>query len=736
MHIDHSRDALAAQLSVLQACPTVVSRILKHGDSTLLAAKVLVLSRLLHKTLSQQPEAPPLVDAIRNRLASLRSKLLKHIDRQFASPDADASVLIENMSAFALANSATPTDILRHFQHIRLEAIQSQFEAGDNHHMQILQALKLYVRTLQESQQLFPARVASALASIKTQTLLQDRTILSLTLLNLDVHSRWISDEVRNYTPWPRHDALQKHEAEKVLKTWAQHALGVFLSGSKSLLCASNDLGAVMSLRKDLLETWLSSSGKLVGIDPDASLDSLRETLNERLLRLIQDRAENLARVSQSISEVVAGSRNPQDRQHLSLWDNSLTDGPPDNGAAALKQALINRTRGRTDTVLQIITVFDLWTFSIADVRTSIKIMKEVRWDDDFAADDDEFGLDSKQALLSQDDPKELEDGLDEALAEALMNFKKDLAGLIRQVLESDMSDHAEPVTFLLRIIREGETRLASISATSSGSRSGQLRSLVPPLLERLSNVVVAEPLSSYQQQLQKFAQAPRCPARVLWEGKPPLPVQPSPSAFKFLRSLVTEMSKQGQDIWTPEAVRAVKQSPASRITEFVEVFIKESWRAPRMAANEERHGISDQANGMAESDKPQEVVTTEVTQASSSGDDKLDKDDEWADRYGSEEAKEAKEGPPINGHTSASPSNQASSSAENEAVRTEKLTQLLFDICYLQRAFSSGESDLQDCAEKLRLRAVVDQVGLERLRKSAAEYWKRTYLLFGLLAA
>ncbi|KAK3063638.1 hypothetical protein LTS18_013910, partial [Coniosporium uncinatum] len=172
--------------------------------------------------------------------------------------------------------------------------------------------------------------------------------------------------------------------------------------------------------------------------------------------------------------------------------------------------------------------------------------------------------------------------------------------------------------------------------------------------------------------------------------------------------------------------------SPASRITELIEAFVNVSQHASEKAANGV-HGTSNHVNDMVESDRHEEGVTTGTIEEIPSNDDKPDRDDEWADRYGNEEAKAD---PATNGHTNALPPRQASNAAENETVRTEKLTQLLFDVCYLQRALSFTAGAPLDLAEKLRMEAAVGQAEIERLRKSVAEYWKRTYLLFGLLAA
>lgn len=59
MSIDGEKYTFAAQLAVLQACLSVISRLLHkdQGQLCLLAAKVFVISRLLLKSLSEKVPA-------------------------------------------------------------------------------------------------------------------------------------------------------------------------------------------------------------------------------------------------------------------------------------------------------------------------------------------------------------------------------------------------------------------------------------------------------------------------------------------------------------------------------------------------------------------------------------------------------------------------------------------------------------------------------------------------------
>ena len=75
------------------------------------------------------------------------------------------------------------------------------------------------------------------------------------------------------------------------------------------------------------------------------------------------------------------------------------------------------------------------------------------------------------------------------------------------------------------------------------------------------------------------------------------------------------------------------------------------------------------------------------------------------------------------------------------EDSRRGWLLQNLFDMLYLRRVFSHQKGDdlgleaLSGLVGSIRQQLGLDDASNFRLQKSADEYWKRTYLLFGLLA-
>ncbi|CBX96895.1 hypothetical protein LEMA_P100260.1 [Plenodomus lingam JN3] len=107
---DGERYAFASQLSVLRNAPLVMTRLMRTEGSYLLIAKVLVISRLVHKALTKSTDKPSIVDQLWERLLSVRRKLLRRIDKRLSSTTGETATLVESMCAYALATSSTPSD--------------------------------------------------------------------------------------------------------------------------------------------------------------------------------------------------------------------------------------------------------------------------------------------------------------------------------------------------------------------------------------------------------------------------------------------------------------------------------------------------------------------------------------------------------------------------------------------------------------------------------------------------
>ena len=101
---------------------------MRGDDQHLLISKVLVISRLVHKALSQSESKPPIVDQLWEKLLSARRQLLRRIDRRLASTTGDTASLTESMCAYALATSSTPSDVLKHFHKVRKDKMVNEHD--------------------------------------------------------------------------------------------------------------------------------------------------------------------------------------------------------------------------------------------------------------------------------------------------------------------------------------------------------------------------------------------------------------------------------------------------------------------------------------------------------------------------------------------------------------------------------------------------------------------------------
>ncbi|TKA64794.1 hypothetical protein B0A49_10257 [Cryomyces minteri] len=689
------RYVFASQLALLRSCPSVVSQILKKSSSTLLAAKVLVLARLLHKALSTSQERPPLVDSLRNQSASLRRKLLSRIDKCLSDVNADTSTLIENMCAFSLATSSTPTDVLKHFHHVRLEGIAAHFERQSNSQQHVLRALKLCIKTLRDTQAIFPREITKFLSRLKSQPLIKDPDIQGITDMNLDVHERWLANDVRDFTPWPRLDELQASETNKILKAWAKEAFNRFHQGVKTAISKEEDFKVVLDLRKGLFEAWLSTSRRVPGVDRTGILGDLRSTVNSQLLSIISARVRAVEDSTSIVAGTLAYWRTGVDGASLSLWDSSSTSIDLSDGAKGFKQLILHRSNGRNDSILKVVSTFERWISSVEYIRTLINGMKESKWDDELEDDaDDDLGLDSPKVLLSQDDPRFMEEGLKDALAKSFADLHKALEGAVSEL--GLAAQEGPKATFLLRVIREFQARVPE--GTSYSVQPFGL-ALVQPLHRMLATHVSAQPLLSFSTSLQRLFRSRYAPARALWEGNPTLPVQPSPTTFKLLLKLMDAMAASGSDLWTPNAVNVLKEVLQMEICGRLHDLIASTKSTSAKLVNGHRSVGEDQAN----SELTERQDRVEIS----------------------------------NGHEEAISTEMSDSKT---LVRREQLTQLLFDVHYLNKAFhvargiTTNEAPFTLLVHVIKDDAKVGDAEEGRLEKSATEYWKRTHLLFALL--
>ena len=678
----------------------MISRILKNGLSVMLAAKVLVISRLLHTKLSQLPKPPQYLETLRTRLGSLRRRLLGRIDRRFKTLELSAEALVEAMCAFSLATSSSPKDVLRHYHHIRLEAISEKVEQGVSGYENMLFALRIYVRTLKDTVVVVPGQLAYALERLKSVSLFKSQEVYSLIELNLDIHGRWIGDDIKTFTPYIRHDDLSKAQVELSLKQWAKKAFAAFLGGLSNRILDVQDPLILLQLRRDVLELWLSNRQNSMGIDSIETLDGLRDVFNSQATRIIDRRASNLADIGLMVEQTLRNWHS--DSSSLtppSLWELSMSSTDMANFGRAFRENLMTRSVGKNEPLDAVSQRYTAFLESIEAVEEIIRNMRQTKWvDDSDDMDDEEDPLDSKQVLLSEDDPGHLQEELNNALHKAYA----DLEGvLIRLHPNNQDANCGQQSSFVVRIWREVRQRLPK------GYQNNNIGLTSIPTLQRMIiDEALRTPLERCTKRIARTSSRKSLRERLLWEGDPELPVLPSAWTYQFLLDLVSSMSYYGSDLWTAQVANELKHVLIPSIEPILrwrqESEMNGHPKSEDSDADMRVPGVDDLANGEKDEQGEQEAENSRTETANSAM---------------------------ANGEPS----------DHKEKPEDEKIQRLL-DVIYLIDAFAVKELDSADNAlislrDSLTEDLVLDGQSVERMKTNAQEYWKRTSLLFALLA-
>lgn len=175
-----------AQTKILQSTLIAATRIVKAGGNALQASKLFVLSRLLHKSISDSSQSPSVLHELKRKLNALRSKLLLYIERSLITAFAEKRQLGHVLCAYALVTSSNSKEVLRHFLQARYDHLVNKPDSPSE--ADVLRMLDVYSQTLHDARELFPTRFADALSQLSRVPLLQDDQIQSIHELNIDIY--------------------------------------------------------------------------------------------------------------------------------------------------------------------------------------------------------------------------------------------------------------------------------------------------------------------------------------------------------------------------------------------------------------------------------------------------------------------------------------------------------------------------------------------------------------------
>ncbi|KAL8890033.1 MAG: hypothetical protein Q9215_002765 [Flavoplaca cf. flavocitrina] len=736
------RDLLGTAESIIQMDGQMQQVESYIGD---MAAKILVLSRLLHKKISQREHPPQYLELLRNRLATLRRRLLIKIDRHLKSLESSESTLIEAMCAFSLATSSSCTDVLRHFHHIRQSALLELGQTG-NDNKRISKSLQLIVKTLRDCQTIVPARLARALDALKSAPLMEGPDFQVLRELNLDLHQKWLGEDINTFTPYVRHDDLPKTEADRLLEQWARTAFSTFHRHLREMIELVEDPTTIVQLRQELLELWLLNKRHSMGAGAYDVLNGIRNAFNSRFKNLIHQHTTNLSAVSSSVETLLENWNDGFSDAFSPIWDNAVLTLDAGSGGVALKDELYRRAFSRSGSVETTFSAYTRWLEGINNLERWITRMQEKKWTDELDdMDEEEETLEDLHNMLSEDDPHLLHKTLEDDLEDSFSMLRNVIQSHAKTLLSNNGTSAPKSV-FLLRVWRDIASHLPSIYRDLKSESP-----FVPLLQTRVSKTVLRKPVSNCDKRISKSSQYKRLQARVLWEGDPQLPVLPSAWAFRFLHETVKSMTDFGADIWTPQATDILKQQIRDALAPIVKK-LPELQREVNGHASDDRPRIDDEET----SHTPESEAESDIQKQDQDQKDNDEQETDAGENAKTEEKLQNGNTPPLKPTQKPKGDHPIELSSPSSEVIMDIKTQRLFDAIYLDHAltvkFKTIAPDDDPEHENMTLPDLFDgaqssilddlqtedvqqwERNLERMRKDAGAYWKRTELLFGLL--
>lgn len=519
------------------------------------------MSRLLLKTLSQTSSSLPILDTLRAQLASLRRHLLRRLDQRLANLDSSHERLVEAICAFCLATSSSSSDALRHYHHLRLQEIRRLLELEDSEHHTVLQALRYYIKSLQTTKFLLGRSLSDTLKSLGTQPILHDPVVYALDELDLRTLQRWVAVDIQGFVPFIKHNDLEGPGTPSATDSWSREAFAVFSKVLKNRVKDVQSTVDLLELRRALLEAWLPVCFSTPVHSSTEILETLRNILNARVNELISVEALALMDVGTEITGLLKEAQKVT-RAERSVWDATFVTMTAGKGAATFKQQLRMRHLGTLEGVTQILCSLDTWIAKVRGTRAVIEQLGKVRWQDHVEEDEeDEESLTKIEHLLQSDDPKLYAGEQLSNIARALSDFQLKI-GTSATALSAGSS--CDQVQSLLRIIREASQRLGQAFPEADLTTLSE----IAPLLQSRLGTAVASQLLTFSKSRSTARRLHYRASTHLWEGDPPLPIQPSAHIFSLLRKLQEVMAELGGDLWTPAATTALKKVVSERLAQ------------------------------------------------------------------------------------------------------------------------------------------------------------------------
>jgi len=505
----------------------------------------------------------------------------------------------------------------------------------------------------------------------------------------------------------------------------------------------------------------------------------LRGPFDRQARIIIQHSATSL---QTSVCGIITSTTHEWSREAVSvtqrsLWSRSTVELDLDNGAFEFKKAISNGLTGKHSAIEHLVRILDSNRQKLQDIQGALKEMKEIRWDYDDIEDenDDNYdGSSSSVTKLANADAEELQQVLRQSIVRAVQQIDTILSSKF-EAEPCDFTDYKSTGPFVLRSLRELRYHVPRLLQLVDDSFSaGTLcAKMINTLHASLAESFTSKKEASFSEAVGKLMNL-RYNVESLWAGSPPLPIQPSTGVFRYLRSTVKDMEAIGPDMWSVDALSRLKVAQQVVMMKVIEEQLahvqnllssgKASLPMPVQDTKEKDDNgivpqdrtthatgdinIADEQSDHNNTDLPENILTV---LGIPNGNNEAEESGIISNGTANPEPDEEVDTPATHSEDVEKPSSPASP-PQSSTVRTvqvptqldSKLIQMYFDVLYLDSAFplpsdefgvnNANQSPLVSVAQKMKELVEIDEAADARIVKSVADYWRRIYLLFGLL--
>jgi hypothetical protein len=253
--------------------------------------------------------SPKAVESAKNQLHTIERRLRRAIDTQLVNLDTKSSSLVACLVSVAIISNSSVSVVLAHFLDIRSQAILEKLSEKTT--LAVIQSLKLFGKTLDDVEELFPQKMSNALHLLKSQPIFAGLKEPCKQYLTLDLHGNLLPEAIRLYVAQVDDTDLKRSKIDSLLADWVKDQTASLFEGFSAVLDEITSLDLAVEFRRDILGQWAINKSRYLltgSIADDPPREKFRKAVNGRISNLLTEKANNLQSVGVKLKDILSSS--------------------------------------------------------------------------------------------------------------------------------------------------------------------------------------------------------------------------------------------------------------------------------------------------------------------------------------------------------------------------------------------------------------------------------------------